>query len=111
MVHRKVKIDGQSHEDRSQTAAAALEYDPTSDQAPRLVASGKGKIAEQIIALAKEHNIPVYDDPLLTAALADVNLGDEIPPELYLVVAEVLAYIYRVMDREQRGQSLPKEPG
>jgi flagellar biosynthesis protein len=79
--------------------AAALAYDPQTDQAPRVVASGKGKIAEQIIALAQQYQVPVYEDAELSAALALVNLDEEIPPELYLVVAEVLAYIYRVMHK------------
>jgi flagellar biosynthesis protein len=79
--------------------AAALTYDPQTDQAPRVVASGRGKIAEQIVALAQQYQVPVYEDAELSAALALVNLDEEIPPELYLVVAEVLAYIYRVMHR------------
>jgi flagellar biosynthesis protein len=76
--------------------AAALQYDPQSDGAPRVVASGHGAVAEQILALARQNNIPVCDDPILAEALSSVNLGDEIPPEIYQVVAEVLAYIYRV---------------
>lgn len=76
--------------------AQALQYEAGKDQAPRVVASGQGKIAEQILALARENDVPVYEDPLLAAALSKVDLGREIPPELYLVVAEVLAYLYRV---------------
>ena len=77
-------------------SAAALSYRDGEDNAPKVVAKGQGKVAEQILALAHEHHIPVYDDPLLVKALSTVNLGDEIPPELYQVVAEVIAYIYRV---------------
>ncbi len=76
--------------------ATALGYDPKRDEAPIVLASGKGAIAEQIIALAKANGIPIREDPLLAEALAGVNLGDPIPPELYALVAEVLAYIYRV---------------
>lgn len=76
--------------------ATALKYDPQDDHAPRVVASGAGVIAEQILALAEQNNVPICDDPLLAALLSNVNLGEEIPPELYQVVAEVLAYIYRV---------------
>ena len=78
-------------------AAVALAYSPDKDVAPRVVASGSGKIAEKIIALARQHDIPMVEDPALAAALATVNLGEEIPPELYLVVAEVLAYIFCMM--------------
>ncbi len=76
--------------------ATALRYNPTQDDAPRVIASGKGVIAEQIIALAKENGIPIHEDPLLVEALSHVEVDDTIPPELYRVVAEVLAYIYRI---------------
>jgi len=79
--------------------ATALQYDPEKGGAPRVVASGQRKVAEKIIAEAKRNNITIYEDSALTAALSNVNLGEEIPEELYQVVAEVLAYIYRVMDQ------------
>ncbi len=82
--------------------ATALQYDPELGGAPRVVASGQRKIAEQIIAEARKHNIAIYEDAALTAALASVNLGDEIPEELYVVVAEVLAYVYRVNNRSPK---------
>jgi flagellar biosynthesis protein len=88
-----------------QPVATALQFNPEKDNAPRIVATGKGKTAEKILSLAKENNVPVYDDPVLAVALSTVKLGDEIPPELYLVVAEVLAYLYRV----SRGQ-YPSKP-
>lgn len=83
-------------------SATALAYDPKTDGAPRVIASGAGKTAEKIIALARQHDVPVFEDPELTTALALVNLDDEIPPELYLVVAEVLAYLYRVAGKNPR---------
>jgi flagellar biosynthesis protein len=105
VTYHRLKVVNPSEKGLKQrTTAAALAYDPGSDSAPRVVANGQGPIAEKIIALARENNIPVYDDPGLTAALSTVNLGQEIPPELYLVVAEVLAYIYRVAhNRKGRG--------
>ncbi len=78
--------------------ATALHYDPEKRGAPRVIASGQRKVAEQILAEARKHNISIYEDAALTAALSSVNLGEEIPAELYRVVAEVLAYIYRVTD-------------
>ncbi len=97
MGYRRLKVPGKSRPaGKSGPVATALQYEPGVDAAPRVVASGQWKMAEQILALAREHNIPLYDDPLLAAALSTINIGDEIPPELYLVVAEVLAYIYRV---------------
>ncbi|MGB9586120.1 MAG: EscU/YscU/HrcU family type III secretion system export apparatus switch protein [Anaerolineales bacterium] len=79
--------------------ATALGYDSNKDEAPRVLASGKGAIAEQIIALAKANDIPIRADPLLAEALSTVNIGDPIPPELYALVAEVFAYIYRIKQR------------
>lgn len=79
--------------------ATALGYDPQKDPAPRVLASGRGLIAEQIIALAKENNIPIREDPVLAATLATLDINETIPPELYSVVAEVLAYIYRIRQK------------
>lgn len=84
------------------TRAVALGYDTARDEAPRLLASGEGLIADRIIALARDNGIPIHEDPALAAALATVDLDATIPPELYAVVAEVLAYIYRVSGRTQR---------
>lgn len=98
MSYYKIKI-GNPNRPPTRQKAAALEYQPEKDSAPRVVASGQGVVAEKIIALAKENGVPVYEDPTLAAALATVNINDEIPPELYLVVAEVLAYIYRISRR------------
>lgn len=73
-------------------SVVALEYD--GDGAPRVTAKGRGEIAEQILALAHEHGVPIHEDRALTALLASIELGDEIPAELYLAVAEVLRFAY-----------------
>lgn len=96
MGTRRFKLSQVAKNTASPLVATALQYDPAEDNAPRVVASGQRKIAEQILAEARKHNIPIHEDYELTAALATVNLGDEIPPELYPVIAEVLAYIYRI---------------
>lgn len=80
--------------------AAALRYEEEKDIAPRVVASGRGKIAERIVEIAKEYGIPLYEDPDLVELLLKVEVGSEIPPELYKAVAEVLAFVYRL--REER---------
>lgn len=82
--------------------AVALRYDQENDQAPVVVAKGKGVLAERIELIANEYGIPVKEDPVLADYLMALDLYEEIPPELYKVVAEVLAYIY-TMDR-QRGK-------
>lgn len=76
--------------------AAALQYDLEHDRAPRLVARGDGLIADRIVALAREHGIPVHEDRALVDVLARLDIGIEIPPELYRVVAEIIAFIYRL---------------
>ena len=77
-------------------AAAALVYDPTQPGAPEIVATGRGVVAEQIVALARENDIPLHQDPGLVEALARLDVGTVIPRELYVVVAEVLAFVYAV---------------
>lgn len=102
MSYKRLKVPRPAEDAPQPLRATALKYDSQQGGAPRVVASGQRKIAEQILAEARKHNIPVYEDPALTAALASVNLGAEIPEELYLVVAEVLAYIYRVSGKFSR---------
>lgn len=77
-------------------AAAALKYNPTGDGAPEVIAAGRGLIADEIVRLAKDNNIPLHEDAALVEALARLDLSAEIPRELYAVVAEVLAYVFRV---------------
>lgn len=72
--------------------AVALQYDGLG--APRLTAKGCAETAERIMAIAAEHGIPIHEDPQLSAALAHLDLGDEIPELLYLAIAEVLAFVY-----------------
>lgn len=72
--------------------AVALKYD--GKHAPKVTAKGSGLTAEQILAIAQHHNIPLQTDPELTRILAQVPLGEEIPHELYLAVAEVIAFAY-----------------
>ncbi|NPA16310.1 MAG: EscU/YscU/HrcU family type III secretion system export apparatus switch protein [Aquificae bacterium] len=75
--------------------AVALRYDREKDRAPKVVAKGKGHIGEKIIQIAREHNIPIKEDPVLVETLSQIEINQEIPPELYQAVAEILVYIYR----------------
>lgn len=72
--------------------ATALRY--TGSGAPEVVATGSGQLAERILARAREHGVPVREDPALAAALAGLDLGQEVPEELWIAVAEVLAWAY-----------------
>jgi flagellar biosynthesis protein len=76
--------------------AVALRYEPVDDNAPRVTAKGTGAVAEKIIEMAKQHRIPVKDDPDLVEVLAKLDLNEEIPPELYIIVAELLAFLYKI---------------
>jgi flagellar biosynthesis protein len=91
----------QEHDEnkKKRIKAAALGYDQEKDIAPKMLAKGGGLVAEKIIEMAKENNIPIKEDPFLVAALQSLDVDEVIPPELYKVVAEVLAYIYRVKTR------------
>ena len=73
--------------------AVALHYEKPG--APRVVATGRGSIGAKIIEVARAHGVPIEENPGLAAALSDVDLGDEIPVELYRAVAEVLTFILR----------------
>ena len=82
----------QNRENRE--TAVSLEYDVKKDKAPRITAKGRGKLAERIIALAREHNIPIKSEPELVQVLYQLDLESEIPPALYRVVAEIFAFVY-----------------
>ena len=84
-----------SDTDKQRALAVALKYAP-GDAAPRVVAKGRGLIATEIIARAKEHGVFVHESPELVALLSSINLDDHIPPTLYVAIAELLAWIYRV---------------
>jgi flagellar biosynthesis protein len=84
--------------------ATALSYQP-GDDAPRVVASGAGLIAERIIAAAQEAGVPVREDAALAEALTRLELGDNVPQELFVAVAETLAWAYR-LDAQARREGL-----
>ncbi len=102
MLFRRDNPKEKDKDEERPANAVALGYDLEQDSAPRVLASGKGLIAEQIIALAKANNIPIREDPILAAALSNVAVDTMIPPELYAVVAEVLAYVYHIRDRKAK---------
>jgi flagellar biosynthesis protein len=77
--------------------AIALHYDKKG--APRVIAKGKGTIGAKIIEVAKAHDIPIEENEMLAGALSKVELGDEIPAELYKAVAEVLVFVLRLSGR------------
>jgi len=79
-------------ENKKVKTAVALAYNP-GEQAPKILATGKGHIAEKIIDAAKENDVPLYRDDKLADTLSKLEIGEMIPPELYEVVAEILVFV------------------
>ena len=79
--------------DRRKPQAAALKYNPLSDDAPIIAALGMGPVAEKIIETAEEHHVPVVENKPLSDVLARLSVGDAIPPKLYEAVAQILVFI------------------
>jgi len=82
-----------------QIKAAALRYRKGIDAAPQLVAKGRGLVAEKILALARQHGVPIREDRNMVEVLSTLSLYEEVPPDLYKAVAEILAFIYKMSNR------------
>ncbi|MBU0630198.1 MAG: EscU/YscU/HrcU family type III secretion system export apparatus switch protein [Candidatus Margulisbacteria bacterium] len=74
----------------------AVRYDIDRDKAPMVLATGKGMMADEILRIAEENKIPLYEDPELAKLLAKLEIDSEIPPELYTLVAEVLFFVFKL---------------
>jgi flagellar biosynthesis protein len=85
--------------------AAAIRYDNERDNAPKITASGRGIVADKIIELAAKHGIPIKNDPDLIQILSKLNVGTEIPVELYRAVAEILAFVYSLNENQRNIKS------
>ena len=72
---------------------AALKYSPEENRVPEIIAKGSGQVAEKIIEKAIENDVPIYQNDELARALNEFSIGDEIPPELYEIVAEILVFV------------------
>jgi len=89
--------------DELKDRAVALKYERGKAPAPKVTAKGRGLVAERILAIARENHIPVRQDKLLLDALYKLDINEEIPEELYRVIAEILAFVYR-MNRKRGGR-------
>lgn len=85
-------MDGKKEAEKKVRQAIALEYNPEED-APRVIASGRGVLAEKIIEKAQENDVPIHRDDKLAETLSRLDVGEMIPPELYEVVAEILIFV------------------
>ncbi len=86
-------------EEKKPIRAVALSYDEQRGAAPQVVASGSGLVADKIIETAREAGVFIREDPDLVELLAKVPVGEEIPPELYQTIAEILAFVYSVNEK------------
>ncbi|MEH7222543.1 EscU/YscU/HrcU family type III secretion system export apparatus switch protein [Bacillus sp. JJ1566] len=82
--------------DTNKMKAVALSYDKKIDSEPKIVAKGKGEIAQNIIKMAEVHDIPIQEDTALVELLGELKLNEGIPEELYQVIAEIFAFIYKM---------------
>jgi len=80
--------------------AVALKYERGKDRAPKVTAKGRGILAEKIIEIAKEAGVPILEDETLVEFLVALDVGEEIPPDLYKAVAEILVYVYKTTLRK-----------
>ncbi len=94
MKKKKTKIN-------ENTMAAAIKYDIVSSNAPKVTARGRGFIADKIIEKAEEFGIPIKNDPDLVQILSKLDIGTEIPVELYRAVAEILAFVYSLNESQR----------
>lgn len=95
---------------RATKRAVALQYG-ADDSAPVVVASGMGYLAERIVDVAQENGVPVYEDDSLATVLTQLNLGQEIPPELYQAIVEIYVYFLNFDVQNRRPKVLPPETG
>lgn len=77
--------------------ATALHYD--GENAPKVVATGTGSVADEILRIAEEHDVFIHEDPILMEVLQQLELGDEIPEQLYLAVAKIIAFAYGLQEK------------
>ena len=108
---KKIKryVDDLEQDKGAQRLAVAVKYDVEKDKAPRIIATGKGNVAQKILELAEEHQVPFYEDESLTDILSKLDLEQEIPGELYVLVAEVLSFIYQLDKLAKKKEMVKKK--
>lgn len=98
-MHDIIMIEKKDKNNKT-TMAAAIKYDASQDGAPKVAARGRGFIADKIIEIAKKYDIPIKNDPDLVQVLSKLDVGAEIPVELYRAVAEILAFVYSLNEKK-----------
>lgn len=105
---KKIKHSMLELDNKPQRSAIALRYDVEKDAAPVILAAGRGDFAEDILRIAEDHKIPFYEDSGLADLLLKLEISTEVPTELYALVAEVLAFIFRLDQMAARREKLYK---
>ncbi len=96
-------------QDKKELKAAAVRYDLEKDAAPKILVAGHGALAKEIIEIAEENNIPLYEDPILADLLSKLDMQTEIPKELYILVAEVLSFVYQLDKMAKKKERIRKK--
>ena len=89
-------------------AAVALRYDLEKDKAPFIIATGQGTVAEEIVRVAEENKIPLYEDRNLVQLLSKIEIDTEVPPTLYVLVAQVLFFVYKLDKMAEKREKIMK---
>jgi flagellar biosynthesis protein len=89
-------------------AAIAMRYDVESDKAPLILATGRGAVADEILRIAEENKIPLYENKDLANLLGKLEVDTEIPPQLYVLVAEILFFVYKLDKMSEKRERLIK---
>jgi flagellar biosynthesis protein len=109
LAEKQPQTAGETAKPARPLQVAAIEYDARNG-VPRVIAKGQGTIADQIIQCALEHGVPIREDVPLTQLLNTLELGEEIPPELYLAVAEIITWVYQVEKRTSTSTAAAPTP-
>ena len=92
----KKRVDQLETKNKKELQAFAIKYDVDKDKSPKIIAQGNANIAEMILEIAEDHKIPLYEDPSLSKLLSKLKLNQSVPPKLYAILAEILAFAYQL---------------
>jgi flagellar biosynthesis protein len=104
----KKRVEQLASGEKTERKAIAIQFDVEKDSAPKIIAAGKGSIAEEILKIAEENNIPLYEDTSLANLLSQLQIEEEIPEEMYTLVAEVLAFVYQLDTMARKRKKIQK---
>ncbi len=108
---RRIKMTREELGGTAKKMVVAVKYDVDGAKAPKIMATGQGNIADMILQVAEENRIPFFEDPSLADLLSKLDLDSEIPPELYTLVAEVLAFVYQLDKLAKKRQKVQSKYG